>query len=230
MYFDNPTIENTVFPAELIVLDLNGLVVDDEPLQLAATNAALAPHGVQLSEDRWISACVGYKPAEFLPGILGPGGRPETVAALVAAKDRAYERLMAGQGRGLLRPGVMAFIKAVGAMDRTRTALATSTTTAGVDTIVTQAAPELIDRFDFVICGDQVAKAKPDPEIYRRVRAHFKPAGRCVAFEDSPTGVAAAKAAGFVCVAVPNRFTLASDLRTADLRISDMTPGAEILG
>ena len=98
-----------------------------------------------------------------------------------------------------------------------------------MDTILAQAAPGLAHRFDFVICGDEVEKAKPDPEIYRRVRAHFQPAGRCVAFEDSRTGVAAARAAGFVCVAVPNRFTRASDLSAADLRISDMTPGAATL-
>jgi HAD superfamily hydrolase (TIGR01509 family) len=160
---------------------------------------------------------------------LGAAGRPEKVAAIVAAKDRAYDRLVAGQGSDLLRPGVTDFLAAVRKKRGIRTALATSTTTAGVDTILAQAAPGLIDRFDFMICGDEVEKAKPDPEIYRRVWEHFKPAGRCVAFEDSRTGVAAAKTAGFVCVAVPNRFTLASDLSAADLRITDMTPGAAIL-
>jgi HAD superfamily hydrolase (TIGR01509 family) len=229
MYFTNPTIENMVFPTSLIVLDLNGLVVDDEPLQLQATNAALAPFDVCLTEAQWTATCVGHKPAEFLPRLLYEGCRPAVVEAIIARKDSVYDQLVVEQGEELVRPGVVDFLKAVQGCGGIRFALATSTTAAGVDSIFTAAAPGLLDLFDYVICGDAVEKAKPDPEIYLRVFQHFQPGSRCVAFEDSPTGVAAAKAAGFVCVAVPNRFTVSSDLSRADLRISDMTPGAEIL-
>jgi beta-phosphoglucomutase-like phosphatase (HAD superfamily) len=58
--------------------------------------------------------------------------------------------------------------------------------------------------FDATVCGSDVRNTKPDPEPYHRAAALVgAPAGRCVALEDSPNGVAAAEAAGCVTVVVP---------------------------
>lgn len=58
--------------------------------------------------------------------------------------------------------------------------------------------------FDESVCGDEVERPKPAPDIYQAVcrRLGAEP-GRAVAFEDSPTGAAAARAAGMYVVAVP---------------------------
>jgi HAD superfamily hydrolase (TIGR01509 family) len=66
------------------------------------------------------------------------------------------------------------------------------------------------DTFDVVVCGDEVGTPKPHPESYRTAAARLGvPIGRCVAIEDSPTGIASASAAGAVVVAVPNKVSLA---------------------
>ncbi|GAC1328146.1 MAG: HAD family phosphatase [Mycobacteriales bacterium] len=61
------------------------------------------------------------------------------------------------------------------------------------------------DRFATTLAGDEVAAPKPDPEPYLLAARRLGVDPRaCVVFEDSPTGVAAAEAAGCVCVAVPD--------------------------
>jgi len=66
----------------------------------------------------------------------------------------------------------------------------------------------LLEYFDVICCGDEVARGKPDPEIFHlameRLGVKIEDAGRCLVFEDTPHGVSAAKAAGCCCVAVPS--------------------------
>jgi len=67
---------------------------------------------------------------------------------------------------------------------------------------------DLLSYFDAICCGDEVAKGKPDPEIFHlameRLGVKREDAGRCLVFEDTPHGVSAAKSAGCCCVAVPS--------------------------
>ena len=77
--------------------------------------------------------------------------------------------------------------------------------------------------FDCVRCRDDVAEAKPAPELYLAVCACLGVApAEAVALEDSANGVAAAKAAGMLCVAVPNPMTAGLDLSAADLRLNSL--------
>ena len=71
---------------------------------------------------------------------------------------------------------------------------------------------------------DDVSAAKPDPEVFLKAAATLgvTPA-RCVVCEDSLNGVRAAKAAGMVAVAVPNRVTAVLDFSLADLRLDSLT-------
>jgi HAD superfamily hydrolase (TIGR01509 family) len=85
----------------------------------------------------------------------------------------------------------------------------------------------LLERFDCVCCRDDVARAKPEPDLYEAVLDCLGVvATEAVAIEDSPNGVAAAKRAGIRCVAVPNPITAPRDLSQADLlltSLADMT-------
>ncbi|MDG4826429.1 HAD family phosphatase [Asanoa sp. WMMD1127] len=93
--------------------------------------------------------------------------------------------------------------------------LLTATRAAGIPTaLVTNTGRELVDIalevigrhwFDAVVCGDEVAASKPDPEPYlMAARLLGVPAARCVAIEDSPVGVTSALAAGAAVIAVPH--------------------------
>jgi HAD superfamily hydrolase (TIGR01509 family) len=99
------------------------------------------------------------------------------------------------------------------------TALIAATRAAGIPTaLVTSTARPLVevaldtlgrDRFDVVVCGDEVGAPKPDPEPYRTAAELLGvPIERCVAIEDSPVGVASAAAAGAAVLAVPAELEL----------------------
>ncbi len=106
------------------------------------------------------------------------------------------------------RPGAAELLVAVRAA-RVPTALVTNTARALVDVALRTMGAE---NFDAVLCGDEVAASKPDPEHYlAAARAlHVDPA-QCVAIEDSPTGLASARAAGCVLLAIPNEVLLVGE-------------------
>jgi HAD superfamily hydrolase (TIGR01509 family) len=80
-----------------------------------------------------------------------------------------------------------------------------------------------LDGFDCVRSRDDVKRTKPDPELYIAVCECLgvEPA-EAVALEDSANGIAAAKAAGMRCVAIPNPMTAGLDLSAADLRLDSL--------
>jgi beta-phosphoglucomutase-like phosphatase (HAD superfamily) len=75
-----------------------------------------------------------------------------------------------------------------------------------------------------VVCARDNGRVKPAPDIYLAALASLGVAADdAIAFEDSPNGIAAAKAAGLMCVAVPNPVTAALPLGAADLRVESFT-------
>ena len=92
----------------------------------------------------------------------------------------------------------------------------------------------LMHRFDFIATRDDVARGKPDPEIYRLVSAELgiNP-GSCLVIEDSPSGVEAAIAAGMKVVAVATPFTHQGlkdmALLPEDLIIEDPTQVSQVV-
>jgi putative hydrolase of the HAD superfamily len=76
----------------------------------------------------------------------------------------------------------------------------------------------LLDAFDAIRCSDDVARVKPDPELYLSVCAALQVApAESIAIEDSPHGIRAAKDAGLYCISVPNALTRNLSLDAADL-------------
>jgi HAD superfamily hydrolase (TIGR01509 family) len=81
----------------------------------------------------------------------------------------------------------------------------------------------MLDRFDCMRCRDDVAHAKPEPDLYLAVLECLGvDAGGAFAIEDSPNGVLAAKRAGLRCVAIPNPITARLDLSQADLLLDSL--------
>lgn len=77
--------------------------------------------------------------------------------------------------------------------------------------------------FDTVKTATDVARVKPDPALYlAALDALGLDATEAIALEDSPNGIAAAKAAGLFCVAIPNAMTRDLNLRAADLQLASL--------
>jgi HAD superfamily hydrolase (TIGR01509 family) len=80
-----------------------------------------------------------------------------------------------------------------------------------------------LEDFECVRCRDDVERAKPFPDLYLAVCSCLGvPPSAAIALEDSANGIAAAKAAGLRCVAIPNPMTAELDLSAADLRLDSL--------
>ncbi len=229
MYFSNPALAGYLAESGVIVFDMNGLIVDDEPVQLQATNAALRKEGydTQLSERQWVDWCVGRKPREWLPLVLQHAAPDEeAILRIMGSKDAIYAEMIGFEARGIVRAGFYELIESIKKQSGKKLAVATSTTRGGMEIILGERNLNVLHLFDYAVCGDQVAQAKPDPEIYLKVKAHFGENLRYLVFEDSSPGIISAAGAGMTCIAVPNRFTIFQDLSMAAAVIDNMLPFA----
>jgi HAD superfamily hydrolase (TIGR01509 family) len=212
VYFENVVLQRALDQARIVALDMNGLIVDDEPIQHESVNRALRKTGISITEEYWIDHCVGKRADEYFTEILRQGGRScgaAIVSRLVTEKNRLYRDLIAKGVHDLTRPGVLDFIDYLVQVTRTPLALCTSAHPPEIDSILGDKGLQLKERFSYVLSGLDVTKSKPDPETYHTLAAvtGCVPAS-CLVFEDSGLGVRSAVEAGMVCIAVPNRFTL----------------------
>jgi HAD superfamily hydrolase (TIGR01509 family) len=79
-------------------------------------------------------------------------------------------------------------------------------------------------KFDYVVGGDEVRRAKPDPEIFLKAAKGLGLGPKeCVVVEDALLGMQAAKAAGIKVIAIPDEFTRYQDHSISDLKIVDVS-------
>lgn len=232
-YFHDESIEKVVGNARLLVFDLNGLILDDEPLQIAAVNSVLERYGILFDEETWKRRFYGRRSSEYLAEIMRQTGReaaPDLIRRLVAAKDQRYQALLAQRFSDSVFPGAIALLRHLHERGTHWLALATSASRAELDSALGPSGLGLLRMFDCVVCGEDVAEGKPDPETYARVASLTGIAPqRALVLEDSAIGVQAAVGARMPVVAVPNRFTASQDFTGAAMIISDLTPQATML-
>lgn len=183
------------------IFDLDGLLIDSEPLHFAAWKRVYENHGHMLDKKEYTrfvgigDMAVGkYIASKFKLNLM-----PEE---LVKEKKNIYFELIKDVK---FIDGAVELIKSFKSRG-VMMALASSDWRKTVNRILENSGYEKL--FDVVICGDDVKEMKPSPEIYLLTakKLHTRPE-ECIAFEDSYSGVIAAKNAGIFCIAVPNKYT-----------------------
>ncbi|MFE7558406.1 aminotransferase class III-fold pyridoxal phosphate-dependent enzyme [Kitasatospora sp. NPDC057500] len=198
---------------DAILFDFDGTLWDPEAVIFRAHAETFLEFGHRLPAEVWSS----------LVGTIGPDlwSELERVTGCTADRRELQERVRRRQSRLLGglggRPGVHRVLGAVDALGISR-GIVSNSTREWVARYARQCG--LADGWSTVQCADgDRASAKPEPNLYVAALASLGiPAERAVAFEDSPSGVRAAKRAGIRCVAIPNSMTAALDLHEADLR------------
>jgi HAD superfamily hydrolase (TIGR01509 family) len=206
---------NVTFEAPAIkalIFDLDGLLIDSEPLGYLTGQALLKQHGcVREWEPEFLHSLLGRRLSEIMLALSQVCGIAVPVADLV----RDFEALRITMMRGQLRPfpGAEEFIAYARALGL-RVALATSGRRAYVDAALAEV--NLAGRFDVEVTGEEVVHGKPAPDVYLLAAARIDVMPQhCVVFEDTPVGIAAAVAAGMRAVAVPNDATRGAVFETA---------------
>ncbi len=206
-----------------IVFDFDGLILDTEEPVYRSWLEVYEAHGEDLPFERWVqivgSTTAGFHPQHHLEERLG---RPLPQEVLDRRVGRRTEMILANA----LLPGVVQQIDAARARSM-RLGVASSSTGDWVRGHLARLG--ILESFDCLRCRDDVAKAKPEPDLYIAVLECLGvPAAEAFAIEDSPNGVTAAKRAGLRCVAIPNKITASLDLSHADVvlgSLADVTLG-----
>jgi HAD superfamily hydrolase (TIGR01509 family) len=181
-----------------VVFDMDGLLLDTEVVWQAAEEQLFAAHGAVFTrEDKMAVIGTSFDlTARYFAERLGqpPERGPALVEEMVLSMYEALQVDVAG------RPGALELVARL--RGRLPLALASNSPRRLVDAALATA--RLTDVFDVIVTSDDVAHSKPAPDIYLLVcqRLGVEPE-HVLALEDSSAGVAAAKAAGLACIAVP---------------------------
>lgn len=182
---------------EAVVFDLDGVLVDSEPVWEEVRRQLVAEHGGHWSPDaqRRLMGMSTPEWAHYLSEDLGVALPPETIAAQVTSRMAARYA-----GQPPLMPGAAEAVRGLAA--RWPLGLASSSPPSLIAAVVDAAG--LRACFGAVMSADQVARGKPAPDIYLAVAEQLGwPPERCAAVEDSTNGLRSAAAAGLHVIAIP---------------------------
>jgi HAD superfamily hydrolase (TIGR01509 family) len=181
-----------------VIFDMDGLLFDTETLWHRAAIELFRRHGGEFTWDDKLAVIgtnFGFTARYFAQRL---GGSVDEGEALVREMVEIMHAELQGEVAG--RPGAVELVQRL--RGRTRLGLASNSPRMLVDTALATAGLE--GAFDAIVTSDDVEHAKPEPDLYLLAceRLGVTP-DEALALEDSPSGIAAAKAAGLTCIAVP---------------------------
>lgn len=197
-----------------VLFDFDGTLWDPEPHIFQCYQEVFREYGRVLPSSLWSSVIgtIGFDLWSHLEEVSGiPVNR-------VRAENGLRRRTAALLSAVTIRPGIHGVLAAVDAVGLAR-GIVSNSTRFWIRRYAAQCA--IADGWKTIRSADgDLMLAKPSPELYHRALADLGVhADEALAFEDSPSGVRAATAAGIRCIAVPNQMTVDLDLSAADLLV-----------
>jgi beta-phosphoglucomutase len=185
-----------------VVFDLDGTLTDNMACHAEAFARFLAKHGLPALTMAMRQRIDGKRNSEIFPILFGRELSAEEALAFEEEKESAYREL----SRERLQPvaGAVTLLEQLAARG---IGVAVATSAPEKNVAHTLAAIGLADRIRIIARSDAVPRGKPFPDVFlHAARELGVAADACLAFEDAPVGVAAARAAGMRCVAITSTF------------------------
>jgi beta-phosphoglucomutase len=200
-----------------LIFDMDGVIVDSNPLHREAWTAFNRRHGVETT-DAMLERMYGRRNDQIVRDFFGDGLAEDVVAAYGAAKEEIYREMLGTRMEETLVAGLRPFLEVYRGAP---IALATNAEPENVIFVLGRAG--LRHYFRVVVDGHQVSRPKPNPEIYLRAASLLEiPPSNCIVLEDSHTGVAAAKAAGMRVIGIGTTYV---NLPGADIMADNFCNG-----
>ncbi len=208
-----------------IFFDFNGIIIDDESIQMKAYQQVLKDYDVDLTKERYFE-CLGMDDKTFVRAIFDSARKElsaEVLNMLLDAKTLTHRSMI--EDTLPLFPGILTFVKAAAR----RFAVNVVSMASEVEVAYVLERSGLNSIFSVVVTAGDVSVCKPAPDCYRfgLERLNEKRASdrklpllpnECLAIEDSPPGIVAAKEAGMRTLGVTNTVG-ESDLRAAGAEV-----------
>ena len=201
---------------EALIFDMDGTLVDSEKVHWLAWKQTLAADGMDIPDYSEFKRYVGVSDEEMAQEFSATAEQELDPHQLVARKCSEYLDLVP---QIELLPGVAETLERW----HGRFTMAVASSSPHRELIALLEHHGLRDRFAWVVGGDMVARKKPAPDIYQMAVARLGVVpSACIAFEDSQSGVSAAKGAGLTAVAVPHAMSADHDFSDADLVLDSL--------
>jgi len=192
---------------EAVFFDMDGLMVDSEPEWLQSEIEVTSAFGYSWSEEDQV-ACLGgplTKVGQYMYDKCGQKQSPQYFTQTLIDTQVARMR-----GNTPTMPGAIELVREL-QLHGVKTALVSASPRNIVDAVLDNLGHDL---FPFSISSDDVAVTKPDPECYLKAASMSgSDISNCLVFEDSITGITAAKASGAYLIAVPHLVSVADSER-----------------
>lgn len=195
-----------------VIFDMDGVIIDSEPLQLQSFNTVLGRFGITVSMDEFKKKYMGLRDLQICEKILHDHKLPLTTAEFVKEKRAVYITLLQ-DGRIKPIPGAVEAIEAIKEQGLPL-AIASSSCKEEIDAVTTKF--DVKRYFSSIISSHELSNGKPSPDVYLKAAEGLGVQPKsCAAIEDTATGVKSAKAAGMFCIAITTTH-MAEELTAAD--------------
>ena len=194
-----------------IFFDFNGVIIDDEMIQMKSYRQVLRGHGIELTEEMYFAG-LGMDDQTFMRTIFGKAGKPltdELLGSVIQEKTAVHRETVKDELPFF--PGVLTFVKATAR--EFQLGLVSMSNKTEVAYVFERA--KLAPLFSVVVTAEDTTVCKPAPDCYvcgltklneQRQRERMLPLvpAECLAIEDAPPGIESARAAGMRTLAVTN--------------------------
>jgi HAD superfamily hydrolase (TIGR01509 family) len=197
-----------------VLFDFDGVIADSENEVFQYLKKAFLPYGISLTAHDRLNY-IGTDGLRCIRDIIDRNRLSLTAEQLLEEKMKLgnyYE----DSDRLAPMPGVVELLRQL-RKNEVKTGLVSSTRSRLILTALNRM--DMVSCFDAIVCGDMVRERKPSPECYIKTLAYLKAIKEdSIAFEDSPTGILAAKAAGIFTVGYKGS-EIKQDTSAADMEI-----------
>jgi len=191
-----------------VIFDFDGVLVISEPLHFRAMRDSLVPEGILIDGTEYLRHYVAYDDRGAIRLALEQHGHPWDAVRVEIVADRKA-RMFAELKKGIpFFPGARELVRDL--QREMPLGIASGALHSEIEDLLKEGG--LLAAFSAVVGADDVQRAKPHPDPYlealRRLQASALglEAGDCVALEDTPVGIAAARAAGMTVVGIAHTY------------------------
>jgi beta-phosphoglucomutase len=191
-----------------VIFDFDGVLVNSEPLHFRAMRESLIPEGIVIDSTEYLRNYVAYDDRKAIGLALEHHGHPSDPVRVEIVTDRKARMFAEMKGEIPFFPGARELVR--GLQREVPLGIASGARCSEIEDLLE--AGGLRDAFAAIVGADDVARTKPYPDPYletlRRLQkvAPGLEAADCIAIEDTPPGIAAARAAGMTVVGIAHTF------------------------
>lgn len=202
---------------EAVLFDMDGVIVDSNPVHKEVLIEFFGKHGVELDEENLRDNVYGRTNKDWIPNVFGDVS-DETIEAYTEEKEQMFRAVFVPQD--YVVSGLLEFLELLD-QHGIKKVVATSAPAENADFILDELG--IFDRFDAVLNASHVTKSKPHPEPYlKAAKAVGSDPKNCIVIEDSLSGVKSGVAAGAKVVGIATTHTR-EELHLCDIVLNDFT-------